>query len=282
MQKVTFTNSRGDSIELAYQSPFFLNKIEGLGDVDADIQNQKAPGQDGSTHIATTLAERFISMEVVILKDLQNNRQLISKVFNPKLGEGILVYENDVVKREIKAIPEHVPTFPDVRPSPVKTATIDLICNNPFWLTEEKVHQLVVWEGGFKFPLKLPTKMGFMSSSKAKTLVNDGDDETPINVVFNGPATSPIKIINVTTGEYIEVNQNLLAGEKIEINTAFGQKRVTKILSDGSKLNAFHYITLGSSFFNLIVGNNIIDYSTGADYERAAVQIAWHNRFLSV
>lgn len=281
MQRVTFINTRGESIEL-YHEPFFLNKIEGLGDVEAETQSKKSQGQDGSTPFDTTLEERFLSIEVVILDNLLANRQLISKVFNPKLGQGLLIYENDIVKRSIMAIVEHVPKFPDERPRLGQKAIMELVCHNPYWLTDEQVEQLVVWDGGFEFPLQLPTEFARQSLSKAKILVNEGDVDTPILVSFEGPATAPISIINVTTGEFIEVNQNLLEGETLEINTTFGQKRVLKVLPNGTTTNVFHHINLESTFFNLTQGNNLIDYSTGADYERSGVTITWRNRYLGI
>jgi hypothetical protein len=282
LQKITFINSRGDTIVIGYHHPFFLSKIEGLGDVDLDIQTQKAPYQDGSTYTGATLSERHIPIEVAILEDLQANRQILSKIFNPKLGEGLLIYENDLVRREIKAIPEHVPKFPDVRPRITQKTIIDLFCPSPYWLTEEKVDQLVVWDGGLEFPLQMPTEFAKQSESKAKILLNEGDVATPIFIVFHGPATAPIKIINKTTGEFIEVNQSLMVGERLEINTAFGQKRVNKVLANGNVMNAFHNISLDSIFFQLEHGNNLIDYSSGADYERAGVTITWRNRYLAV
>lgn len=281
MQKVTFINAIGESVEL-YKTPFFLSRIEGLGDVEADISSRKSPGQDGSTLSDITLSERPIPIEVIILKDYEHNRRLLSKIFNPKLGQGVLIYENRSVRREIKAMSEHVPQFVDHRPRIAQHAGIDLICHNPYWTSEEQAEQLVVWEGGFEFPLTLPTEFARLSKSKAKILTNEGDDETPIHVTFEGPATSPIAIENISTGEFIKVNQSLLDGEKLEINTAFGQKSVTKILLDGTRLNAFHHITLDSSLFNLQIGNNLIDYSTGGEYERAGVVIRWRNLYTGV
>jgi hypothetical protein len=289
MQRIVFTNARGQSVELKSSAPFLLQSIDGLGDVDADIQTQKAPFQDGSTYIDSVLQERPISMQIAILArdtaTLIQQRQYLAAVFNPKLGPGTLRYENGGIVREIKAVPDGVPAFPsgkENRGARFQKALINLLCPDPFWLTEEKVDQLVVWEGGLEFPLELPTFFAQQSENKAKILLNDGDVETPIFVTFHGPATAPIRIINVTTGEFIEVNQSLLVNERLEINTAFGQKRVTKVLADGSQINAFHYITLDSTFFQLRPGNNLIDYSTGADYERAAVKITWRNRYLAV
>src|SRR5690625_56324 len=112
MQKVTYTNSRGESVVFSHRPPFILSNIEGLGDVDADVQSQKSPYQDGVTHIDTNLEPRFINMEISIVeKNVDEYRRYLSKVMNPKL-DGILKYEDDSVVREIECINEHVPNYP--------------------------------------------------------------------------------------------------------------------------------------------------------------------------
>ncbi|MFJ8515325.1 phage tail family protein [Lysinibacillus xylanilyticus] len=289
METITYTNRLGESVTLG-GPPFYLQKINGLGDVSAETQTQRAPYQDGSTYIDSTLDERFIDLEFLIVNELgegygkiSEKRTKIARVLNPKLGLGILRYENESVVREIYCVAESVPIYPDdIRAKTLQKGLVTLRAPSPYWLTEETADQLTVWEGGLKFPLKLPSKFARMSLNKAKIILNDGNAETPFQAIFNGPATAPIKLINKTTGKYIEVKQSLIEGEKMIINTAFGQKRVTKVLIDGTQINAFHFITIGSSFFNLIQGNNLLDYSTGADYERAAVQIIYRNRYLAV
>jgi hypothetical protein len=287
MERLIFTSATGEIIRFD-GPPFYLSKVDGLGDVDVAIELQKSPYQDGSTVVGSVLEERMITLEFLIVqdagyKDVSSARIQIAKAFNPKLGPGTLRYENDYLVREIKAIADSVPSYPDERRTEtIQKGFITLLCPNPYWLADEKIDQLVVWEGGLEFPLQLPTYFAQQSESKAKKLLNEGDVETPVEITFNGPATAPIRVINKTTGDFIEVNQSLLVGERLEINTAFGQKRVTKLLADGTKFNAFHFLNLDSSFFQLIPGNNLIDYSTGADYERAGVTITWHNRYLSV
>ncbi len=60
-----FTNSRGESVEFG-DSPFYLQVVEGLGDVSANIQSQKSPYIDGSTYLDALLDEREIELEFVI------------------------------------------------------------------------------------------------------------------------------------------------------------------------------------------------------------------------
>jgi hypothetical protein len=290
MQRIIFTNARGQSVELKSSAPFLLQSIDGLGDVDADVQTQKAPFQDGSTYIDTVLQERPISMQIAILASdtttLLQQRQILASVFNPKLGKGVLRYENDETIREIEAVPDSVPAFPsgkENRGPTFQKALINLLCPEPFWLNDRDIiDELAVFEGGLSFPLSFPNMFSQQSDSRTKLLVNEGDVETSVNITFHGPATAPIRITNETTGEFIEVNQSLLEGEKLVINTKFGKKQVIKVASDGNQTNAFHYINLESTFFQLIPGNNLLSYSTGADYERAPVIVTWRNRYLAV
>ena len=123
MQKVTFTNAVGETIEL-YRRPFFLSKVEGLGDVDANIHSINSPGLDGVVDVEVVMEPRYIPMEVDIIDDHKVNQRILSKVFNPKLGCGKLIYENGYVKVGISAIPEHAPKIPDTRPIVTKKATI--------------------------------------------------------------------------------------------------------------------------------------------------------------
>lgn len=284
-----FINSRNESIEFTDGHPFRLFKIEGIGGPETNLQMQKSPFQDGNTYIDNTLESRPISIEFGIFAndrtELYGLRHKISRIFNSKLGLGTLVFNFGGLYREINAIVENGPLFPDGEGNETEKfqrGLIDFICPDPFWLSKENVEQLTVWEGGLEFPLELPTEFAILSEERSKIIFNEGDVETPIIVVFNGPASAPIRVENITTGEFIEVNQGLQSGERLEINTAFGKKRVEKVLENGERINAFHYIDLQSKFFQLIPGNNLINYSTGEDYERAAVSITWNNRYVGV
>lgn len=287
-EKVTFINSRGQSVELTNRRPFLLQSVDGKGDVEADVQMQKAPFQHGNSYIGSQLQSRPLALAVSILTDskvgLLEKQQYLASVFNPILGEGRLIYENGNTKREIQAVSENIPVFPtgsDNKGHRFQRTLINLICPSPFWVEGDNVEQLVNWEGGLQFPLELPTFFAEQSENKDKIILNKGDVETPLFIIFHGPASAPIKVINHTTNEFIEVNQNLLEGEKLEINTSFGRKKVTKVLSDGTQQNAFHFISLDSTFIQLAHGNNLIGYMTGG-YDSAGVSISWKNRYLSV
>lgn len=285
MFKLIFTNVKGESIEL-FGHPFRLISVSGLGDVEANIQMQKAPYQDGSTYIDAQLQERIISIDLKIeaysREKLESYRRLLSAVLNPKLGEGVLQYIGESVK-EIRAISEHVPYFPDGssnRGRWFQRATIDLICPDPYWKSEQIVSKpMTAYRGLFRFPLTLPTQFG--EEGTTQVFVNDGDVDTPVQIEFRGPATNP-RVTNKTTGEFIQINKELEESDKLIVDTTFGNKRVEIIRPDGSVENVFNWVHPFSTFWNLIPGPNEIEYTAESGRTNAVVSIKWKNRYLTV
>lgn len=282
MEKVTFINSMGQSIQLGNEEPFILTKIEGTGAVNVDIQSHKSPYQDGVSYQGNTLDPRLLSIEVMLIaediEEMMANRRRLLSIFNPKLGEGTLIYEIGGIKREIKAISELAPVFPDDKnfKDTMQEGLIQLFAPNPFWMDEfETSEEIITWIGGMTFPLRLPTKFS-MAGPKIVNVINDGDVETPIRLEITGTATNP-KILNRSTGEYIKVNRTLLSGDALVITTEFGNKRV-----ELNGKNVFHYIDLSSKFFNLEVEDNVIELTTEDVNDNVNVKISYYNRYLGV
>lgn len=256
---LTFTNSRGESITFRNGSSFFINSVEGLGDVDAEIQMQQAPYQDGSSYIDSVLTTRHISFQVNIRgvddTDISQKRSKLAALFNPKLGPGTLEYRYGEVVRIIDAVAEHVPKFPsgfDNRGRRHQIGLVDLICPNPYWqstsITEEPA-----FESLFEFPFEGEFEFGMQRNDRL--IYNDGDAPAPIQVNFYGPADSPI-IENLTTGEFIRINKRLEEGQIFKIDTA--DSSLFFVDEDGTKTNVFHWIDLDSTHFKLEIGENDI------------------------
>lgn len=285
MEKIIFTNARGQSVELKNSRPFVMEYLSGKGDVSADVQMQSAPFQDGMTYIDSTLQSRSLSMQVSIMAESQNDllekRHYLASVFNPKLGPGTVIYENGDMRREIKALSENVPVFPtgkDNVSARYQRAIINLLCPSPFWedVNLEK-YKLEDFVGNFRFSFHFPVR--FATRGDSRLLVNNGDVPTPIKVEFRGPVTNP-RITNLTTGEFIKVNRAIPAGYKLILDTSFGNKRVEIVAPDGVVQNAFHYIDLESTFFSLDVGENRFGFIT--DGGNPEVYVEYKHRYLSV
>lgn len=283
-EKVVFKNSRGQSIELTNRLPFLLESVEGIGGVDADVQLQKAPYQDGATFVDTLLSTRSLSLIVNMKADSRDElnalRQQISSIFNPKLGKGVLVYSNGLTEREIEVTVDGSPVFPvgDAKGKWFQRTVINLIAPDPYWrdIFAEN-YKLEDFVGNFRFKFHFPVR--FATRGDSRLLMNKGDVPTPIVVEFRGAAVNP-KITNVSTGEFIRVNRTIPPGYKLVLDTSFGNKRVEIVAPDGVVENAFHYIDLDSTFFSLDVGETKFGFITeGGNPE---VYVEYKHRYLSV
>lgn len=270
-------------------SSFVISNIDGLGDVTADIQMQRAPFQDGSTFIDSRLDPRYLSFDVFIKgdndTDISEKRSQLSRVFNPKLGSGLFVYRYGDIVREINATSEHVPTFPtgaENRGHHYQIAMISLVCPDPYWksprLTVEPLSPFVemfefpsdYWEVGAGGDLFF--EVGF--EGEIRELIVRGDAGSPVQIKFYGPSTNPV-IRNNTTNEFIKVNRTLDATDVLFIDT--GSKEVTI-----NGVNVFNWIDINSTFWKLHEGANEIEYTADAGVADARLEIMWNERYIGV
>ncbi|MCM3316187.1 phage tail family protein [Rummeliibacillus stabekisii] len=285
MEKVIFTNSRGESIEFG-DSPFYLQSIEGLGEVSAQIQTQKSPYMDGSSFLDAILDERDIDIDFMIsypfgtYEDISKARALIAKVCNPKLGPGLLRYENDYVVRVINAVADSVPSFPDNggRTTVLQKGQLSFVANNPYWKSLS-IEEEPAFKPLFQFPFSQPFQIGLQQDKRI--LNNDGDAPVPLFIEFYGPALNPV-IKNNTTGEFIKVNQELLEGERMVIDTSEENRAIYFIDDQGNARNVFHWIDLASDFFKLQIGENEIEYTADNDIQGAIFNLTWQKQYNAV
>ncbi len=279
MDELIITNQKGESITLGNQAPYFLEVLDGIGEVPVVIESQKSPYQDGSTYIDNTLENRAITIEGMIVtkfnpETIKEARRKMQRVLNPKLGEVKIIYQG----KKIRGIVETTPIFPDGQGNKgfyYQKYLINLLCHNPFWLdTFYDSREMSYIMGGLSFKLKLPTS--FSNRGFRRKAINDGDVFTPVEIEFKGPAINPT-VTNETTGEYIQVNRELGEKDVLTVSTAFGEKYV-RINGE----NAFHYIDLDSTFWQLVPGENILSYQSNNDSINTKVTVKWKNRYIGL
>lgn len=284
MESITITNSQGERVVLGRQGPYFLEALDGAGDVAVRVQSQKAPYQDGSTYIDNVLENRALCIEGMIIakgdpEALSLARRRLQRVLNPKTGGVTISYRQGAQLKEIKGIAESTPVFPGGpgrKGLHYQKFLLHLLCHQPFWLDHySESKEIITWLGGLTFPWVLPASFA-LKGLPIVNAVNKGDVKTPVRIEFKGPATNP-KISNRGTGEFIQINRDLLFGDVLIITTDFGAKTV-----EINGENAFHWIDLKSSFWQLQPGDNIIEYTSDIPVEPAAVTISYRHRYVGV
>ncbi|OEH86257.1 hypothetical protein BHU72_12035 [Desulfuribacillus stibiiarsenatis] len=291
MERLVYTNANGQSITIGPTAPFILQNLKGVGDLSFEIQTDKAPYQDGLTYLDSVADKRDISFQIALLADNQNDiyeyKRMLSSIFNPKLKKGTLRYINSHIEKEIEVYLEAGPRFPigDGNKSfGFQNVLINMVAVEPFWLDIFKTTELLAAIiPRFRFQLNiLPEGIEFGSySSGIVDIENVGDVATPVKIEFFGPVVDP-RITNETTGQFIELITPLLEGEKMTITTAFGNKRAEITKVDGTIQNAFQYINLNSTFFQLERGTNTIRFTASAGSEDAEITITYRNRYVGI
>lgn len=137
-----------------------------------------------------------------------------------------------------------------------------------------------VYSGGTPrlfFPI-MPLWLSADSVSVTANINNDGDIETWPVWEITGPGTS-IRIRNLTTNKSIFLEGlNVLAGEKITIDTRPGKKTVL----DNAGNNKFSSLSAESKLFSLEPGINQVNIEVGGTISISQVALNYRRRWLSV
>lgn len=286
MAKLTYANEKGHSLTFGDKAPLLVTKIEGLGSPQNIVYRQKSPYQDGTTATHSTLDERELNIEGVILDgDKERYRQHLLKIFNPKLN-GYLIYENGNIKKKINCTVVQAPYFPSNMQESFQLFLINLICPNPFWEDLSSIkEEVAIWRGSFEFPLEIlesGIEIGYREPSLIVNIENKGDVPCGIKVEFKalGTVANP-SIFNINTREFIKIDKIMTGGEILTITTHFGNKRVESNIN-GVITNAFNFIDLESDFIQLYPGDNLFRYDAEEGLENLEVSIYYTPQYLGV
>lgn len=273
------------------EEDILLSHIEGLGHPGATSQKSQGVNQDGCDSEDSLLDARVIKLQVTIRtknrEKLYELRRKIMRVINPKTynkntnkrGELLIYYTNDYNTYRIYGKVEDGAEFNDRKNNHDK-ATIPFYCQEPYWIDENGIDiDIKSVKGGLTFPLVLPNHFALVSFYKE--VENKGDVEAPVQIEYVGPASNP-KITNETTGEYIQVNMEIGEKEKLVINTKEGNETVN-LIKPNEIVDVYNKIDLNSTFFKLIVGKNLIKYSSDIEGAKDKVTIKdYTNKYVGV
>lgn len=285
MEKFTYTNANNQSVVIGSHEDYQLIAATGLTAMEIVPYTIQGYRQNGYTLTNTQLGTRIISIEFAVFgktdADFYNKRLELSKVFNPLLGEGVLVYDNGVIQRAIDVQVTQTIDVGTSHKNNLKTFTIELTAYNPLWRdVAENALLLGDFTGGLTFPFEFDDTVTFASRGAVSNIVISGDVPSPIRAEFKGGADTPILTLS-QTGEFIKVNIELQEDEELIITTDYGNKIVNKREADGSLTSANHLISNDSTFFSLPIGENTLTFSATAG-DNVEVYIYWYNWYMGV
>lgn len=129
--------------------------------------------------------------------------------------------------------------------------------------------------GSATFPFTFPVVFGATTSSVTATAQNNGTIPAyPASITVVGPVNTP-KITNVTTGEYIEVSQNLSSTSNTLLIT-YDKDTLTVTVDGNSVLSS---VTSASTYFKLQPGANQITLSGSSMGSGCYVSVAYYDSY---
>ena len=286
MRTLTYVNPSGTSIELS-DAMYGLMSVTGLGVPDLNLQEKKAPYQDGSTYIDQLFEPREVVCEgslcVSTNLSIYEKRRVLVNALNPKPGPGNLTYVNDNGNWYLPQVTPQGPIFSNRSINPIETQKyqVTFYAYDPYWKN-------------------VNATTANLSGIGTLSLTNNGNVDCPIQITLQGPITNP-KIINNTTEEYIRIEKTLASGEWAIIYTGFGQK--TLIVNTGTipvlefpiefseQGNIFSYITTynglqyldsDSTMFSLDVGVNELELIDEGSNTGMTMAVTYRERFVGV
>ena len=226
MQKLIFTNGAGKQIDLTAGN-FGITNWEGLSNTALNIQTQQVPFEDGGVFLDALMEQREIAVTVAIYDGnnlelrYQKKRELISAL-NPKLGEGTLIYTNDYLLRQIKAVPQ-IPLFENKNSNDAGTlkASVAFSCPSPYW---EDIDDTVITFNITQQPL----------------IKNNGDIPVNVKMTFNANDVLYPTITNLRNSNMISYNGNLNKNLFIDTNTGH-KKAETYDVSFLQQMGSYEY-----------------------------------------
>lgn len=288
--KLRYTNQRGKAVDFTEDAPLIFLSQKGLSGMPSTALFTKSPGQIGKTAYGNSLDERVISLECALISaDEEENemyRRMLNAIITPLLDGTLEIIGNSFHWMCDCKVAE-MPLFYDEDYTDFQNIMkfhLSLVCPEALLKDfNDTIFSLSQVEDKMEFPLIfIEEGIEFGSLNiHGVTFYNDGDAPAPLEITIIGPVSNP-KVINETTGDFIEVTTPILGNEHMVITTGFGQKTVTIYDDAGGQRDTFHYINPASKFFSLGLGDNYLRFDAEVGAFDAVVNIRFKKQYLGV
>lgn len=248
----TYVNENGQSLVLDAEHGFIINKPAGIDTLAINHAQAQGINQVGSTIQSSNVQSRPVVVNGYMVGHsyVSSKDQLLS-IIRPDLSAKL--YADDYY---LDVRPTATPVIgPESFFAPFQ---FSLIAAYPYWQKDSSASATLSGvRKSFKFPWNISRayRFGEVISAAFINIYNEGQVPIPYTVTFSAIDTvvSP-KLIEADTNEYLLLNKSLVAGEKVVVEITHERTYVNSSI-DGECRGA---LDLGSSFFRLKVGDNVI------------------------
>lgn len=259
MMELVFERA-GKRITVAHALPYWLDKVTGLGELDCDVESEKAVDQDGEIYKGSTANKRNIVVSGTVVQTGGRTHAAVREeffaFFVPREPGTLYVYEGDAAKK-IEYRLENLEIDTD---GLFRAFTLSLVCHDPkFKALEDDSDTIAQTMGLIQWPLELPEEfeVGLRTDVLMATVVNDSSVTRGLTLTFaaSGEVVHP-GLIEVTRQEELRILTTMHAGDVIVVTTAPGRKRV-KLIRDNVESNINDLWEFGGTWLQVEPGTNV-------------------------
>lgn len=272
MYTLKIENAKGEIFELSHNTQkYIITKVDGLTPPTVNV-NTSTGTVDGSFFNSARLDARNIVITLILAGDIEANRKEIYRIFS--LKKPCTIYFKNV-NRDVKII-GYVETLESDLFVQQEKMQISLICPRPYFEEAETLYtELASITRMFSFPFAIneghPIPMSEQTYYPLCTINNVGDTETglilTVEILEN---ITGFTIYNTTAGQHLGLKLVLIPGDKVIVNTLSRQKSI-RIQRDWMTASVIKYMTDGSSWLTLDLGENNFTYTTSTNVEAIRV-----------
>lgn len=282
MYSVKVINRRGQELEITQREDRFqIISIKGLSQPSAKINLSGLVGVDGARYNSGKLNTRNIVLMLKITGDVEANRQDLYIYFATK-EICRFYFRNGARDVWIDGYVENceVDLFANQ-----EIMQISIICPDPYFKgVDLLVDDISKTIAAFTFPFSIdigePVVISELNVTAAGVVFNasESDSGMLLRAFFTGHI-SRIRFIDTDTAEFFEVVYPFMAGDELDVNTVAGEKSVF-LIREAERKNLIGYATAGSTFFQLLTGENHISYIADEGSGDALVMLRVEHRTL--
>lgn len=277
--RVAITNPQGETLDLMNSAAYVVTRVTGMNPPKADINTSENAFLDGATFNSAKIKTRNIVISLVVNDPAEPNRIALYNFIKLKRRH-LITLENGLRSVQAEGYVESIEVgYFEKR----ETVQVSFICPDPalYAQAEEQIDFSSV-VALFEFPFSIAAEgipFSEIEANAMRALVNKGDLPTGFIVRFRalGAASNPI-LVNSNTGEQMQVEAEMTAGQIIEIDTREGHKTV-KLIDNGVETNLLNAFIYNSTWMALDAGANVLQVSAGTFPENIETTIIFTAKY---
>ena len=257
---IKLENDRGEVINLS-ADPRYSPTLTGTGPTGATINRAKMATADGTRFNSATANERNLLLTVYLKRDIGRARRNLYRWLTSK--QYIKVYYQE---EDLDVYAEGYVETAEVNPwEQEQNLAASIICPMPYWrdvaetyTDASKVYGLLEFEFAIE---EDGVELSVEDKAQSTIVKNSGTVASGVTFLLTATfRTVNPRIYNMDTGEFIGFNVVLEPGDRLEVCTIIGKKRVYHIRG-GVRSNYINTVMDGSEWLETTPGENEYSYT---------------------